>query len=212
MHTVRNVLVIALIPFFSGCLPIPAFRHQGLVTQGESRPLFTSCDGTQRQILLPHRYYPEGQEEIVNQLKQSGVLFVDLYGRSAGWKKSLLEVDELLRLEHSPDACSEPDFKRLVLRAFGNEPNWNLRLIDKRLYLDRPGEPSLDVPYIRSWSDAAKPYIKAEANGETLSLWLTTERCVDRITGGIYRETARLHLGDKVLQGCSYSGDGSDFD
>lgn len=199
MHTIRNLFIVALIPLFSGCSQIPGYRQQGLLTQGDRRPVFTSCDGTERYILLASRYEEKTLEKIESHLQKSGVLFADLYGHLKGWKRGVFDMTSAERVESSPQGCSEPDLARTERHAFGHEPEWNLRIIDDRIIIERTGEAPIDVPY----SDR-----NAEANGETIKLSFIGETCVDSPTGDIYADTVQLRIGDKVMQGCSYSRGG----
>ena len=75
------------------------------------------------------------------------------------------------------------------------------------LLLDRPGEQQWVLPYLEEQLGNDQINISSEANGQTLELWLSPQRCVDSMSGAVSHLTAQLRINGQVLKGCaSYGG------
>lgn len=214
-----RALIFALLPLFAGCqllphhadqpLP-PSQRLQGELSQNNGQLLLRPC-GEQRQFTLIN----DGSSEITREAAQlfsdgPGPLFVDLSGRLAAsdtaGSDGQLQVVETYRIQREGPACNDPAFKRLVLRAFGNEPDWSLNVTGRGLALFRPGQEPLALPYLEEQLPDGRFNISSEANGQRLELWVAPQRCSDSMSGSVQHLSAELRLDGQVLRGCASLG------
>lgn len=214
-----RALIFALLPLFAGCqllpqhhdqpLP-PSQRLQGELSQSNGQLVLRPC-GEQRQFTLIN----DGSSEIVREAAQlfsdgPGPLFVDLSGRlaasAAADSDGQLQVVEVYRLQREGLGCNDPAFKRLVLRAYGNEPDWSLNVTERGLALFRPGQEPLALPYLEEQLPDGRFNISSEANGQRLELWIAPQRCSDSMSGAVQHLSAELRLDGQVLRGCAAIG------
>ncbi|HSC84848.1 MAG TPA: hypothetical protein VLC30_14630 [Pseudomonas sp.] len=213
-----RALTFALLPLFAGCQllspaeqpPVPSERLQGELSQQNGQLLLRPC-GEQRQLKLIN----DGSSDIVREAGQlfsdgPGPLFVDLSGRpdasgTAG-SDGQLQVVEVYRIQREGPGCSDPNFKRLVLRASGHEPDWSLNVTGRGLALFRPGQEPLALPYLEEQLPDGRFNISSEANGQRLDLWLAPQRCSDSMSGSVQHLSAELRLDGQILRGCAAFG------
>lgn len=212
MRTARFLLLCCL-PFFTACQLLgegqsvsqgPMTRLQGELAYEAGQLLLQPC-GEQSRVALR-----EGNSGLLREVARLGVkgrsLFVDLEGRSTGAADSTLTVEYLYRLEREGHGCQDPDLRRLVLSASGNEPDWNLRLNRHGLVLQRPGQEPLALPYLEEQLPGGSYSFSSEANGMKLDLWVAPQRCVDEMSGALRHLSAELRLDGQVLRGCAALG------
>src|SRR3546814_5777289 len=70
-------------------------------------------------------------------------------------------------LERSGNVCDDADFKRLLLRATGHGPEWNLEASGKGLVLEREGQPPLAVPFVGEQLGDGRFNLGTDANGRS---------------------------------------------
>jgi putative lipoprotein len=117
-----------------------------------------------------------------------------------------LNLHTLYRLQREGHGCQDINFKRLLLRASGNEPDWNISVSEQGLKLDRPGQPALALPYMEEQLPEGRFNLTSEANGQRLELWVAPQRCVDGMSGSVQHLTAELRMDGKVQRGCASFG------
>lgn len=212
-------LILALLSLFAGCQLLPQHaeqplppkqRLQGELSQSEGQLVLRPC-GEQRHFQLVN----DGSSEITREAAQlfsdgPGPLFVDLSGRlaasQAAGSDGQLQVVEVYRLQREGQGCSDPAFKRLVLRAYGHEPDWSLNVTGGGLALFRPGQEPLALPYLEEQLPDGRFNISSEANGQHLELWVAPQRCSDSMDGSVQHLSAELRLDGQVMRGCASLG------
>lgn len=212
MRTAR-FLLLSCLPLFSACQLLgerdpapqgPATRLQGELAF-EAGQLFLQPCGEQQPVALR-----EGSSGLLREVARLGErgspLFVDLDGRKGATAEAELTVEHLYRLEREGHGCQDPDLRRLVLTASGNEPDWNLRLNRHGLVLQRPGQEPLALPYLEEQLPGGSYSFSSEANGQTLDLWVAPQRCIDDMSGALRHMSAELRLDGELLRGCAALG------
>lgn len=219
MRIAPSLFVAALLPLFAGCQLLAdqpetvstagMTRLQGELSAANGQLLFKPCTES-RRFVIKDTGNTSLLQEAVALANTPGALFADIRGTLAGSQSTgadgQFNVHQVYRVEHAANACSDPNFKRLTLRAFGHEPDWNLNISGKGMVLDRPGQPPLALPYLEEQLPEGRINLSTEANGQKIDLWLAPQRCVDSATGGISHLSAQLRLDGKTLNGCAYYG------
>lgn len=140
-------------------------------------------------------------------------LFADVRGSLTGTKQAnndgRLEVQRLYRLEPSTQACEDPNFKQLTLRADGHEPDWAIKASGKGMVLERVGRTHC-LYLTRKSRCLAVAGLSSEANGQRIELWVAPQRCIDGATGAVRHLRAELRIDGQTLQGCGYYGGARD--
>ena len=116
------------------------------------------------------------------------------------------EVSRLYRLQGEGHGCDDINFKRLTLRASGNEPFWQVEVGSKGLVLNRPDQPPLALPYLEEQLPEGRLNFSSEANGRRLELWVAPQRCIDGMSGAVSHLSAELRIDGQTLRGCGYYG------
>lgn len=210
-------LLLSCLPFLTACQLLgssaePAgakpVRLQGELWLQDGQLQLQPCN-EQRSLLLR-----EGDSGLLREVARLGEgasrLFVDLDGQRVSGDQPTLSVAHLYRLEREGHGCAEPDLRRLVLTASGNEPAWNLRLNRHGLVLLRPGQEPLALPYLEEQLPGGSYSFTSEANGQRLDLWVAPKRCVDDMSGSLRHLSAELRLDGEVLRGCAALGGARD--
>ncbi|MFK0089302.1 COG3650 family protein [Pseudomonas sp. NPDC090755] len=218
MRAAPSLLLVALLPLFAGCQVLAekpqaavagTTRMQGELSAKDGQLLFKPC-GESRHFAIFDAGNTGLLQEAAALAAEPGTLFADVSGNLSASQKAgndgQLNVQRLYRVEHSDSACSDPNFKRLTLRAYGHEPDWSLKASGKGMILDRPGQPSLAVPYLEEQLPDGRFSINTEANGQRVELWVAPQRCVDVATGGVQHLSAELRLNGQLMRGCAYYG------
>ncbi|WP_162925866.1 COG3650 family protein [Isoalcanivorax indicus] len=100
-------------------------------------------------------------------------------------------------------------------RAVGNEPGWHLEIYpDSRLHLVLDyGSRTLDVPAppteTERMGDVTVTVRTTEAEGETLYIEVRETACQDNMSGAMFDYQVLVRLGERDLEGCGHSLDGS---
>lgn len=89
----------------------------------------------------------------------------------------------------------------LNFSAQGNEPFWSLSVSDHQAVMTSPDDTSDSIP-IRHYqlTDQLKTY---ESDSDTLSVYLTNQRCQDDMSGMYYPLQASVNYQGSVLAGCA---------
>lgn len=210
------VLAFGLLPIVAGCqwlspveevsTPTPV-RLQGEISRAGEMLLMTPC-GEERHLLLIDAAQL-GLEAAAPQLqaRSSQPLFADLSGELDGNGDGLYAVDRLYRLQAEGHGCADAQFKRLIVRASGHEPDWSVSISARGLILEQPGRAPLALPYVEESLPDGSLSFSSEANEQRIELWLTPARCEDTMSGAISHLQARLIVNrDKPLEGCAALG------
>ncbi|MDD2057832.1 hypothetical protein N5D52_26570 [Pseudomonas sp. GD03860] len=219
MRAAPSLLLVALLPLFAGCQmladkpqvasSVGMTRMQGELSAQGGQLLFKPCT-EDRHFAVFDAGNTGILQEAADLADEPGTLFADINGTLSTSQKAgndgQLNVQRLYRVEHSSSACSDPNFKRLTLRASGHEPDWNLKASGKGMVLDRPGQPSLAVPYLEEQLPDGRFSLSTEANGQRVELWVAPQRCVDIATGGVQHLMAELRVDGQTMRGCAYYG------
>lgn len=223
MRLTPTLLLTALLPLFAGCQlmadtpsdpNIGTTRMQGELSAAGGQLLFRPCNESRRFVI--NDVAGTGVlQEAANLAKDAGdKLFADVRGRLTGSKQATndgqLEVRRLYRLEPSPRACEDPNFKQLTLRANGHEPDWDIKASGKGMVVSRVGQAPLPLPFLEEEVPGGGLTLTSEANGQHVELWVAPQRCVDVATGAVRHLRAELRIDGKTLQGCGYYGGARD--
>lgn len=212
-------LLFCLLPLFGACqmfaekAPAPVanqVRLQGLLSVDAGQVMFSPC-GEKRRFALVDGGATGLLPEAANLSAEGpGALFADLRAVMGATQvqgaDGQLDVRTLYRLQREGHGCDDLNFKRLLLRASGHEPEWSLSASGKGLILDRPGQPSLALPYMEEQLPDGRFNLSSEANGQRLELWVAPQRCVDGMSGTVQHLTAELRLDGQPQRGCAYFG------
>ena len=219
MRAARSLLFVALLPLFAGCQLLDAppqsvshagqMRMQGELTAADGKLVFQPCQ-EQRRYIVNDSGGTSVLQQAASLADDQGKLFADVRGHivtsAAAGTDSQLNLEQLYRLERSGSACDDADFKRLLLRATGHGPEWNLNASGKGLVLEREGQPPLAVPFVEEQLGDGRFNLGTEANGQKVELWVTPQRCVDSVTGSVQHMSAELRVNGQVQRGCAYFG------
>ncbi|HEY8331486.1 MAG TPA: hypothetical protein VIO83_09190 [Pseudomonas sp.] len=221
---IAPVLAVALLPLLGGCQwlpwsakqPEPApLRLQGELTRSAGELVLQPCHQQRRLSITAEDSL--GLPYAVARLQQSEQqpLFVDLAGRlqeDASGEQSRLRVNRLYRLQQGAhQGCNDAQFKRLIVRASGNEPGWAVSVSALGMMLERPGVEPLALPYVEERLPDGSLSFTSEADGRRVELWLTPGRCVDSMSGALGHLQARLQLDRQPpLMGCAALGGARD--
>ncbi len=218
MSITRTLLTsFALLPLLTACQvytgkpegPPPATRLQGQLQAQGGQLFFTPCQEQRRFVVVDGN---TGVTREAGQLLADGQdsLFADLAGQLGGSQGNgsdgRFELSQLYRIQGEGHGCDDLNFKRLTLRAAGNEPFWQVEVGNKGLVLNRPGHEPLALPYLEEQLPEGRLSFSSEANGRRLDLWVAPQRCVDGMSGAVNHLSAELRLDGQVLRGCAHFG------
>lgn len=215
MRVVRPLL-FSLLPLFAGCqmfatddAPAPlAPRTQGELSADAGHLLFRPCSEQRRFVVADSGATGILQEAATLLDDGPGPLFVDLRGNLGASKGAdgQMDVTQLYRLQREGHGCEDLNFKRLLLRASGHEPEWNINVNAKGLVLEQLGQEPVALPYMEEQLPDGRFNLTSEANGKRIELWVAPQRCVDSMSGSVQHLSAELRLDGKHLRGCAYFG------
>ncbi len=218
MPTLRPLMFV-LLPWFAGCQMLNTFteqpatiqtRVQGEVSQRADHLLLKPCRGKTSYLLVGEQSEALDEQAKVLFADNGKSLFADLRGVAepgdSGATEEQLVVGEVYRLQSEGPDCSDPNFKKLLVRANGHEPSWNININSKGMVLERMGQPALPLPYLEEQLPDGSSSISTAADGLKLELWLIPKQCTDSMTGSIQHLTAELNLNGEVLRGCASYG------
>ena len=221
MRVARSLVLVALLPLFAACQlfdgerqsasHVGQTRMQGQLTAAEGRLLFQPCNQTNRYV-VNDTGGTSVLQQAANLADKQGKLFADVRGRvvAGSGGDGRLDLEQLYRVERSSNACEDPNFKLLILRAAGHTPQWSVKVSGKGMVLDRAGQPPLAVPYVEEQLGDGRFNLSTEANNQHIELWVAPQRCVDSSTGSIQHMSAELRIDGQVQRGCGYFGGSRD--
>lgn len=223
MRAARSLLFVALLPVFAGCQLIQSqaekpstaglTRLQGELTAVDGKLLFQPCQSSQRYV-VNDLGGTSVLQEAATLTDQQGKLFADLRGRVEPGKtadaEGQLNLQQLYRVERSGTACDDPNFKRLILRAAGNAPDWSVKVSGKGMVIERSGQPALALPYLEEQLGDGRFNLSSEANNQKVELWVAPQRCVDSTSASVQQMSAELRVNGQVQRGCAYFGGSRD--
>lgn len=218
MHASRTLLFV-LLPLFASCqsfdeqsTPAPAepVRLQGELSRVAGHLLFRPCQ-EQRRFIISNDSATSIMRDSAELLTESSApLFADLRGRLAASPQASVDgqlaLDRVYRLQREGQGCDDLNFKRTLLRAAGQEPDWRVAVSAGGLILDRPGQPPLALPYLEEQLPEGRLNLTSEANGQRLELWLAPQHCVDSMSGTVQHLAAELRLNGELMRGCGSFG------
>ncbi|GAB3373690.1 COG3650 family protein [Azotobacter armeniacus] len=220
MRLVRTLLY-CLLPLLTGCQlfagenrapKVEQVRLQGELSVRDGDLLLRPCDEQRRFVLVDAGDLGLAEEVRGLQGGGSDPLFADLRGILGASDKPAVdgrfELNRLYRLELGGRGCQDPDFRRVILRATGNEPFWSVSVGTRGLLLQRPDQPPLALPYLEERLPGGALNLTSEADGRSLQLWVAPQRCVDSMSGAVHHLSAELRLHGEVQRGCAYFGGG----
>ena len=136
-------LCFALLPLLAGCQSLsgtdedyrPTQRLMGELSVVQGRLMLQPCDGG-RQLAVEDAGSLDLLAE-AERLSGDGAarLFADLEGEQLSDR---LRATRLYRLQAEGHGCREEGFQRMIARASGNEPFWNISISAQGLVLQRP--------------------------------------------------------------------------
>jgi putative lipoprotein len=220
MRVARSLVVAALLPLFAACQLLDGPREsashvgqtrmQGQLSAVGGKLLFQPC-GAQRRYVVNDTGGTSVLQQAAALADAQGKLFADVRGRIIpGTGDGQFDLEQLYRVERSGNACDDPNFKLLTMRATGHTPEWSVKVSGKGLILDRAGQPPLAVPYVEEQLGDGRFNLSTEANNQHIELWVAPQRCVDTSTGSIQHMSAELRINGQVQRGCGYFGGSRD--
>lgn len=222
MHISRKFLVFTLLPLFASCAvytgkPVDPeksqTRLQGELTRQAGQIWFSPCNDPRRFAIS------EGDTGIAQDSSEllgdgHSVLFADLRGRMGSTKVSGAdggyELSRVYRLQPEGNGCEDPNFKRTVLRASGQEPFWSVTVSNQGMVLSSPDSEPLALPYMEEQLPEGRLNLTSEANGQRVELWIAPQRCVNDMSGAVQHLSAELRLNGKLMRGCASFGGARD--
>lgn len=212
MRVARSIVLVALLPLFAACQLFDGQREsvshagqtrmQGQLTAADGKLVFQPCQD-QRQLVVNDIGGTSVLQEAATLADEQGKLFADVRGKVSGDR---LDLGQLYRVERSGTACDDPNFKLLILRAAGHDPEWNVKVSGKGMVIERDGQPPLAVPYVEEQLGDGRFNLSSEANNQRIELWVAPQRCVDSSTGSVQHMSAELRIDGQVQRGCGYFG------
>ena len=212
-----RAFVFALLPIFAGCVytgkpdaPIPSSRMQGEVKMSAGKLLFQPCD-EKRQFVISDDD-PTGVAQDARRLLADGAssLHADFGGQLTAGDNNEADgrfvLDTVYRLQAEGQTCHDLNFLPTVINASGTEPDWNVLVSNKGMLLKRLDKDPLVLPYVVEQLPEGRTSIASEANGERVELWVTPQRCINSMSGGVQHLSAELRLNGTVMRGCAYYG------
>ncbi|KZN18466.1 MULTISPECIES: COG3650 family protein [Pseudomonas] len=217
MRVARSLVLVAVLPLFAACQLLDGPREsashvgqtrlQGQLTAADGKLLFQPCN-EQRSLVVNDTGGTSVLQEAASLADDQGKLFADVRGRITA--SGQLDLEQLYRVERSGTACDDPNFKQLILRAAGHDPEWNVRVSGKGMVIDRAGQPPLALPYVEEQLGDGRFNLSTEANNQRIELWVAPQRCVDSSTGSVQHMSAELRIDGQVQRGCGYFGGSRD--
>ena len=218
MRAVRPLL-LALLPLFASCAMLDSHeqtpaalgtRMQGELSVNGGKLLLRPCHEQRHFVINDSGNTGLLQESAALLDSKDATLFADVSGNLDASKASgtdgQLNLTRLYRVQREGRACDDPNFKRQVLSASGNEPSWHVSVNAKGMVLERPNQEPLALPYLEEQLPDGRFNLTSEANGLRLELWLAPQRCVDSASGAVSFLSAELRSNGKVERGCGYFG------
>lgn len=218
MTLIRTLLTSLTLPvLLSACQvysgkpdnPAPSIRLQGQLQVDGEQLHFTPCQEQRRFLLVDAGETGIRREAATLAADTSAPLFADLAGQLSASQSNddgRFEISRIYRLQGEGHGCDDLNFKRLALRASGNEPFWQVEVGNRGLVLNRPDQEPLALPYLEEQMPDGRLHLSSEANGQRLELWVAPQRCVDNMSGALNHLSAELRVDGQVMRGCAHYG------
>ena len=106
-------------------------------------------------------------------------------------------------------ACGRPDPETLPLRAFGNEPFWNVTLSADGIVYGRMGEADVSFPYEspRHVGDASATRVfgplRDDSGQHEIEMRISSEDCQDTMADVVHPMRATVFMDGEELTGCA---------
>lgn len=178
-------------------------RMQGNISQSNGQWLFKPCTLEDNYILKPSATLSVELDTLTADINNG--LFADLRGHIDTVKHNFTPTQRY-RLQAEGHDCNDPDFARLLIRTSGNEPFWSILQTPRGLIFNPPGASAIALPYIEEQLPDGRFHISTQANNQKLQLWITSEQCIDSMSGTVYHLTASLKWNKQTLHGCAAYG------
>lgn len=214
----RHTLPLSLALVLSGCQsllsdatppPRPSERWQGELRQTDGHLRFTPC-GEQRAFAIPgDAPLPSDALALLTQPGHNG-FFADLRGHGSASSADTLTIRDLYRLQTRGSGCADPAFRRLLVHAEGQSPDWTVDITSQGLLLRRPDQPPLALPYLEEQLAEGRASFSSEADGHRLELWVAPQACTDTAGETFSHLGASLRLDGQLLRGCAWYGGARD--
>ena len=224
MRYAPTLLLAGLMPLIGGCLSLSqppsnpnlgTTRMQGQLSAVDGQLLFTPCREARRFVVKDTGGTGVLQEAATLAKAPQDTVFADLRGRLTGSQTAAsngqFEVTGLYRLESNHQGCDDPMFRALTVHADGQSPDWQLNANSKGMIIDRPGKPTLALPFLEEQTPEGGLNLSSEANGQRVDFWVAPQRCVVPSTGAVRQLKAELRIDGERWQGCAYYGGGKDI-
>jgi putative lipoprotein len=139
---------------------------------------------------------------------QQRELFADLRGTLHASKQADggFAVTQIYRLQSEGHGCNDQNHSRLLLRASGSEPGWQVQVLNQGLLLQQIGQPDLALPYLEERLPDGRINFSSEADGLRLELWVVPQTCIDSMSGSVMHLRAELRMDERIHQGCAAFG------
>lgn len=178
-----------------------SFRLQGELSGNADSRLLQPCSTDTPLTVAASQ---DWQQILDNCPNPSGPCFVDI--QLTQNTSQTTRITDVYRIQHEGHSCNDTDFPHLLLRAFGNEPFWNIRLGTAGLILQQPGAEDLALPYIHEQPGEDQHFISSETGHAALELSISKQPCTDSMSGNWYPLTARLQWQGNNFSGCAHYG------
>lgn len=181
----------------------PVVRLQGELSRQQDQWQLTACDDNQTHTLE----FSTAWQQPLEICLQDGVhsCFADLEFLPVTTNEPAL-ASHIHRVLHEGHGCMDEEFQHLHIKAFGNEPFWNIRLNHQGLVLQQPGQQTVALPYIHEQLGDGLQLISSQADRQSLKLWVSPHACIDDMSGAWFALSARLEWQGQILNGCAYYG------
>ncbi|MCK9534433.1 MAG: hypothetical protein M0Q98_07060 [Pseudomonas sp.] len=181
----------------------PALRMQGTITNSEGQWVFQQCNRPNAYIINSSSALDQEFVPLITAAPNG--FFADLSGDLDAAQQRFTPTQRY-RLEIEGHDCSDPDFARLQLRASGNEPAWSILQTPRGLIFNQIGEAALVLPYIEEQLPNGRFHLSSQANNQNLDIWITTQQCIDNMSGAVYHLQAKLQWNQQTFNGCAAFG------
>jgi uncharacterized membrane protein/heat shock protein HslJ len=117
-------------------------------------------------------------------------------------------VRELRRAGLETRGCAE-DLKNMIFRASGNEPFWDVQILEGSIVLSELGNRKLTFPSVHTevsndrWVFASKTQAPDQHD---IRISITKKRCSDTMSGELFSFSSQVNLDDSKYVGCAREG------
>lgn len=210
-------LLLALLPALTGCqlfdlqdTPVEPeqVRLLGELRMENGQMLLQPCDEARRFSIDGPLAETLRRQSTTLLEGQQRALFADLRGTLHASKQAdgNFAITQIYRLQSEGHGCNDPNHSRLLLRASGNEPGWQVQVLSQGLLLQQLGQPDLALPYLEERLPDGQISYSTEADGLKLELWVLPQTCLDSMSGSVMHLSAELRMDGRIHPGCAAFG------